>query len=583
MLVRNFKVESDKALQISLSWNVPVGFNDSTEEVIVTRTTTHFPMELYNTAFPNKATDSRGVEVFRGKAIVGLNTGTISVSGKTLMDTSASFSTTPKLKGRLVRLSDSKVARILDNTSTTLTLDIEPVSGKYVILADFPTTIRIQDNFELDIRTSSGEGFISNLVYISNGAFLVKEFEEDEAANLIFRDAAGQKFVVKSNSKSTLYFWETTAIPTVGPNMILYNSFVDSDIKPYLDNFKTEGEASSRTGSGLQANTYYYYTTFCKPLATNVAQADFAAIDAGTPTQGFAISASSKQFGNRLYRYWPSVFRELDKTGDLEDLMQVFGFYFDQMHALVSTYKLQDTDNVLVTALLPLSEQTGLPSVGYSLGADTLRRIGKDMLYCWKLKGSKEGIALFIRLLTTWDITAGTGDYSEAIQDVIPNTLALRFFDAALGNTNSRFPQSSPSVIPGGRFVKSLPGVVIPGFFTFREFVITIPSVALFVGATQTFTVTNNTTIISDLAANFGANNSLVGNFIIPNQAEINDVFEIISNTNTSITVRGIVTNRNAGGNYAILSPLNATRFTILNRMLPYYIPYGTSAGFIFI
>ena len=74
-LARNFKAASLLPNQIGLNWKAPVDLNNTTDELIVTRPITHFPMELYNTSFPNRATDSRPIEVFRGKTIVGINTG----------------------------------------------------------------------------------------------------------------------------------------------------------------------------------------------------------------------------------------------------------------------------------------------------------------------------------------------------------------------------------------------------------------------------------------------------------------------------------------------------------------------------
>ena len=580
-LVRSFTVDSDIANQVALNWKQPLGFNNSSDEIIVTRSESHFPMELYNATFPTKATDVRPVEVFRGQSIAGTNNATISVVGVVLTDTAASFPTVPKLIGRFIRDYDSKLIKILDNTATTLTLETEPADGKYIVLPDFDTEERVQENFEFDLRTEVGSGFIKDLVYSENNSLLVKEFVEDEVANLIFQDSAGTKFLIKSNSSDTLFFYEA-ATPSVGTGMAILNKFTDSNTAPYLDSFITDLEADARTGTGLRNNKFYYYTVFAKPENTNVAQAESAAFDSGTPTQGFAISADKKDFDKRLYRLWPSVHRQLDQTADLEDLMKVFGFYFDFLHAVVDTYKLQDTDNVVVSALLPLSEQTGLPSVGFSIGIDTLRRIGKDILPAWKLKGSKEGIAKFIRIITTWDITNGTGDFSTAIQDVLPNVEALRFFDPNLGTTNTRLTESQPLLVSGGRFIKGLPGIIIPGFFTFREFVIIIPDVALFVGATESFTIQANTTTITDSTATFGAVDGLVGNFLIPNQSEINDIFEIVGNTATSITVRGIATNKNEGGKYVVLSPLNTNRFVILNKLLPFYIPFGTAAGFDF-
>lgn len=581
-LTRSFKVSTDKPNQIAINWLAPYNFNDTTDELIVTRTITHFPSELYNAAFPTKATDSRPVEIFRGRTIVGLNTSTISVSGNTLVDSAATFPTSPSLIGRLLRDSSSKVHKITSNTSTSITVESSSISnGKYVVLPDFPEVSRIQENYEYDIRTVAGNGFISNLVVIENSQLVIKTFEKDELKNLIFEDGNNNKFIIKNNDESTIYFYENTT-PLINVNMRTYEAFYDSIPTPYIDTFKTDSEASSRTGTGLLDNQFYYYTVFTLKSGANVAQAEFSTIDSGTTTQGFAISAKERDFGDILYGYWPELYRTLDATEDLEDLMHVFGFLFNELHALIETYKLQDTHNVLTTALLPLSEQTGLPSVGYSIGADTLRRIAKDLISCWRLKGSKEGIYQFIRMITTWDITDGTADISSAIQDILPNVSALRFFDANLGSTNVRLTETDPLLVPGGRFARSLPGIVIPGFFTFREFVITIPNVALYIGTSESFSFSSDSTTMINTTANFGTTNSLVGNFLLPNQEEPNDIFQIISNTTTSITVRGIINNKNPGGYYAILSPLNANRFIILSRLMPFYIPFGSKPGYEF-
>ena len=580
-LARNFKASVSTSNQITLSWVAPLDFNNTIDELIVTRTTSHYPVELYNTVFPNRATDSRPIEVFHGKTIEGHNTGSISVAANTLTDTSAAFPVMPPLNGRLLRDSNSKVHRIVSNDLTSITCATAPANGKYLIMPDFPESARAQENYEYDIRTTVGPGYIKNLVVISNNTFLVKSFVQDELANMVFKDGAGNKYFIKSNTSDTIYLFEDTVTPQSGVGMSVLNSYFDSQPLPYLDNYRTQQEADLRVGTLLENNKFYYYTVFTKPENANVAQAEFATVDSGVSTQTYAISTAAKDFGSILYNIWPSLQRELDSTEDLQDLMQIFGLQFNELHALIDTYKLQDTDNILVTALLPLSEQFGLPSVGYSIGADTLRRIARDMISAWRLKGSKEGIALFIKIITTWDVTNGTADFSGAIQDFLPNVSALRFFDPNLGSLNVRLTQTDPFVA-GGRFAKSLPGVVIPGFFTFREFVITIPNVALYIGTSEGFSVSAGTTTMIDTSQNFGAIDSLKGNYLLPNTEEVNDIFQIVSNTATSITVRGVINNRVSGGNYAILSPLNTNRFVILNKLLPVYIPFGTRAGFLF-
>ena len=152
---------------------------------------------------------------------------------------------------------------------------------------------------------------------------------------------------------------------------------------------------------------------------------------------------------------------------------------------------------------------------------------------------------------------------------------------AAVGTPGVTFVTNHPAV-PGGRFPKTLPGVIIPGFFTFREFVVTVPNVALFLGLSYGFTVANGNTTMTDRFANFGADNSLVGNYLIPNQQEPGAIFQIIANTATTITVKGILINRQVGGNYVVLSPLNTSRFKILTKFMPLYSPYGTQGSFNF-
>jgi hypothetical protein len=582
-LTRNFVAASGRPNEINIVFDQPLNFNNSLDEIIITRTVSHFPVELENTTYPNSVTDTRPVEIYRASVIHGTSTAT--AAGQ-LTDSAATFSTLPKLTGRLLRDANSRVYKILDNTSTVITLDTTdiPAAGVYVILADFPQTTQVQQNFETDIRTEVAPGYIKNLVKIQTGDLILAEFKEDSLANLIHQDGAGVKRVIRSNTRDTIFFFDEVTTPVLGAGTFILNNFSgDTQPLPYLDNFLTEQEATDRSGSGLRDNRYYYYTAFNKPVGTNVAQAKFGSIDSGVSTQASAISVKNRNMGKLLYSYWPGIYRDLDNTEDLKDLMEVFGFHFEQLHALVESYRLQDTDNVFVNALPALADQTGLPSVGFSIGADTLRRIARDMIPCWKIKGSKEGIGIFIRKITTWDITNGTGDYAGAILDFLPNVEALRFFDPNLGSTNTRLTQTAPTVVTGGRFAQGLPGIVIPGFFTFREFVVTLPNVALLIASSEAIEVVDGNTVITDSNTNFGAPNSLVGNFLIPNEAEVNDIFEIVSNTTNTVTIKGVINNRNPGGKVVILSPLNKNRFIILNTLLPVYVPFGTQAGFTFV
>jgi hypothetical protein len=125
-LTRNFRAATSVSNQVDLTWDQPLGFNNTNDELIITRTISHYPMELYNESFPNKATDPRPIEVYRGRTIIGTNVGTISVSGSTITDTGASFPTNPSLAGRLLRDSTSKVFRIISNTATSFNFRWRP-------------------------------------------------------------------------------------------------------------------------------------------------------------------------------------------------------------------------------------------------------------------------------------------------------------------------------------------------------------------------------------------------------------------------------------------------------------------------
>ena len=57
----------------------------------------------------------------------------------------------------------------------------------------------------------------------------------------------------------------------------------------------------------------------------------------------FAISVADNDFPRLLYKWWPSVFRDLDSSGDLEDLMNVFGYKFNEIYSLISTFELQNS------------------------------------------------------------------------------------------------------------------------------------------------------------------------------------------------------------------------------------------------
>lgn len=300
-------------------------------------------------------------------------------------------------------------------------------------------------------------------------------------------------------------------------------------------------------------------------------------------TQSFAIHAADRNFGELLYNYFPTAFRVLDSTNDLQDLMEVFGHEFNVLYALITKYELQNPSVLTPGVLEMASQNAGFELVSENLGIDTRRRVMRDIISCYKLKGNRDGIAKFIKILTTWDITNGTGDTRSAIVDDIPEVVGLRFYSASLGLLNTNLVDTgdvqSP---PAGRFVKGVPGLALPGFFQVREVIIELPNVALHIGDSNNITYFEGTSVISDVNADFGLSNSLVGCFIIPNEGSPNDFFEITANDSTSITVAGSIPFSLLGAKYVVVSPLNLTRFVALSTDIVKFMPYNTVAVFNF-
>lgn len=599
-LVRNFKASTYSYNNIGLTWDQPLSFSDTTDQIIVTKSNTHFPVELFNTVFPTKATDPRPIEIFRGSVIAQTDPSGVTVSGSTLMDSNADFPISPPLNGRLLRGHSGNVFRILSNTATSLTVQpleidlngtivtVNPAVGKYIILADFPQEVRAKQQLYSAVASA---GQLASITQFTNNVVTPVTFIPDELANLIFVDAINQEYIIKSNTTDTIYFFESSATVATSSNMYISTNFLNSSPYAYIDTFATASQVVSRRGTGLLDDVFYYYTSFVIPLNVNVAQAQFDLVNSSTSTQAGDLSIRYEGYDNILYNLWPGVFKELDTTEDLQDLMAVFGFQFNLLHCLITSYNLQDPQTVFYTALLALSEQSGLPTIGYALGIDTLRRVANEIITCYKMKGSKEGIARFIRVLTTWDITNGTGDYSDSIIDGTSSELLFAFW-SNMGDLVHDEPPT-PFVVPfpfvdGGQFIHPIPGIVISGFSSVRFFSIDVQNVALIVGSSANVTFTtnvDNTTTMTDTSANFGATNGLVGNFLLPHQQEYNNLYQIVSNTSTTIKVKGIVSNLQGGvygDSYAVLSPLNSSRFIALNAILPQFIPVKTKASISF-
>lgn len=320
----------------------------------------------------------------------------------------------------------------------------------------------------------------------------------------------------------------------------------------------------------------------------SVNMSQFAYFSNTLSTQAFAISAKDNDVTRLLYKWWPSVFKALDESGDLEDLMGVFGYKFNEIYSLISTYELQ---NSRLLQPLPLSNsyrQYGLSQeVSETLGIDTRRRIMNDLVPAWKLKGSREGLAKFIKIITTWDVTNGTGDIVRAIRDTTPELSGLRHYSPALGDLNTEIVDTTnPVSPPAGRFVRGIPGVNLEGFFNVVEILIELPNVAMFVGQSTNLSYVSGGTIIratiEDTSTDFGMDNSLKGCFLIPIEGNPNDYYEIQSNTGDTITINGIIPQGLVGSKYVVLSPLNLNRFVALQSTITEQLSYRAVPVFSF-
>jgi hypothetical protein len=320
----------------------------------------------------------------------------------------------------------------------------------------------------------------------------------------------------------------------------------------------------------------------------SVNRIQFAYFSNALSTQAFAISAKDNDIVRLLYKWWPSVFRDLDQSGDLEDLMGTFGYKFNEIYSLISTFELQNS-RILQPFPLSLSyRQYGLENeVSETLGIDTRRRIMNDLVSAWKLKGSREGLAKFIKIITTWDITNGTGDVIRAIRDTTPELSGLRHYSPALGSLNTEIVDSTdPSSPPAGRFVRGIPGVNLEGFFDRVEILIELPNVAMFVGQSTNIAYNSGSTIIQatieDSSTDFGLDNSLKGCFLIPIEGNPNDYYEIMSNTNDTLTIDGTIPQGIVGSRYIVLSPLNLNRFVALQNTITEQLSYKSIPVFNF-
>lgn len=418
----------------------------------------------------------------------------------------------------------------------------------------------------------------------SGSVVRVEPFVDTEGNYLIDLSAVQQFDLFKTNSKSTYAISEANAIDAY----LIIQSGLDS----ISTEVSSEFDASViRRGSDV---AWIGFNGEFTPTLVDIAQGgvrrynsvtntQYALFSNALSTQAFAIHADDRKMGKLLYDSFPTIFRTSDTSNDLEALMEVFGHEFNDLYALITKYELQNADIITPRVLQSASQNNGFSLVSENLGIDTRRRVMRDLISCYKLKGNRDGIARFIKVLTTWDITNGTGDTRGAIIDDTPDTVGLRFYSSSLGSLNTNLVDTlnvqSP---PAGRFYKGVPGLALPGFFNVKEVIIELPNVALEIGLSSNLTYFEGNTILSDNTANFGQDNSLVGCFIIPNEGSPNDFYEITANTSNTVTVNGSIPLASLGAKYVIISPLNLTRFVALSKELPKFMPYNTVAIFNF-
>jgi hypothetical protein len=816
-----------------------------TTQTIIQRRKDSFPVEL---ATGRVFTQNVAVEIFNSTEMLGYGNASVINGVNFLTDPNANF--TINQLGCILRDSASynfTITAVISPTQLQLQSNQTLHNGVYVILSDFSQSNPVTINPTNYTMVTSAAGVITD----PNG-FLIDPVNniyatDHQLMNRIVVDSFSNSYVILDNTANQIFINNTTAVPNVSiyPGYTILQPFngINEGLF-YTDNFLDTTEAIARSGTGLEPNQWYYYTAFTKNVFIGPAGENFATFDNVNSTQSFALSTGNSDFGNIMYnQYWPEVFRLTDstidasgnpaasRTGNLQDLMSIFGIQFDELYSLVNTFQLQNAYVIAQPVLTQFSYQLNLPPPDSAIGIDTLRRIANELIDIYRNKGDKISIGKFVRVITTWDITGGTGNFDAAIIDSVPNVTALRLYSSALGILNTRLygtltvvdtftptsynpangvvniptsvdlsqvmvndyldintvlyailggiqatpvsdgtvlfnnpvpttytynsvtgviqysssvdlsavnpndifidgagsnfvivsvnpgsynltiatgqtvntfasvggggsvqegtlqvqinmglplvlgpsatppnptatvlrntpevnivpsftpsgynaitgflsvPNSvslvnvmmgdifidslgnnfkilgginnsngskgfligadeSPSLATGavvdrisqigsGRFLKQLPGVIIPGFFSFREFIIELPDIAMFLPTINTITTVNNVTTLTFIGTpNFGRINGLVGCYLYPNESYPQQVFEIISNTATTITIDGTPQSAVMNDTAIVLTPLNSARFQRIQNYITYVSPYNTLPSFEFI
>lgn len=412
---------------------------------------------------------------------------------------------------------------------------------------------------------------IDNVVVTNRDGSIVEQvgFKDIEGNSLINLSGVEPEDLFKTNSKATI---EIETVDADLGQLVLVSGILDISLV-----VETQFDGSIiRKGKEVSIGEITSTKQGSVRRFGSVYEGQFSYLSSPLSTQVFSLNSRDRGLSDYMYGLFPTAFESLDIDGDLQNLTKVFSKEINEFFSIITLTEAYNTEVINPQALENGSMSLGIPSPNETLGIDTRRRVMRDLKTAFKLKGNREGIAEFIRIITTWDITNGTGDLKDAIVDSSPETTSISFYSAPLGDQNTRFVDTldvqSP---PAGRFYKPVGGISLPGFFDFIEIIISLPNVALQLGMSTDLIRNGATSVIQDDSANYGEDNSLVGAFLIPNESNPGDFLEIVGNTNNTITVQGVIDLEALGAEYVVLSPLNLNRFTTISTLITEFLPYN--------
>jgi len=439
---------------------------------------------------------------------------------------------------------------VIMRTKTHYPMHLNDVRAKLVYRSNVAYSNVLIPYFDIDeLFISSTTSVGDNWIEDTSKNFLAEVGRNHIMGNLegcIIEDSAHKLFKVVRNTGIKLYVQPTP-----------FNSVTKPSAGTY------------RFGRGLEEDQFYYYTAFVD-LGPD-ARCAYGLAGTSVSTQFAGLSLKDRNFGSYLYELLPTIYRSEDKTGDLKDLMEVIGSSLNENLSLTNAYNLSDPHKAYEAVLSAQNNTLGYDFSEYGLGIDTFRRISSDIVTAWRLKGTKDGLAKFIRIITTWHIDNPSAQIIDTIgaapfiQTATPPIYGsdLTIYDTVDGT--------------GGKIFQRLPST-IPPTAGYRGYLIEVKGVAINRGISTTVTPT---TLTDDRAPFI---EKLKGNFIFPSDTEPSEYFEIFSNTEDTIYIvqpgNKKIMNLNPGQTYFVLSPLEKDRFLRLYKLLNYFGPIF-SRGFI--